>query len=75
MKTYGTFKTAVMKNFIRIAKSDIDCLHKNICDVLENASKDCIPSSKIDSYRSITVPGFNEFVKELHTFPRHDYIS
>ena len=39
------------------------------------ASKDCIPSSKIDYYKEHIVPGFNEHVKELHTFARHDYIT
>ena len=47
----------------------------NICDALDNASKDCIPSSKVDYYKEHIVPGFNENVKELHTFARHDYIT
>ena len=56
-------------------RSDIDCLYKNICDALDSASKDCIPSSKVDYYKEHIVPGFNEHVKELHTFARHDYIT
>ena len=56
-------------------KSDIDCLFKKICDSLENASKHCIPSNKIDFYKEHIVPGFNEHVKELHTIARHDYIA
>ena len=39
-------------------KSDIDCLYKKICDSLENASKHCIPSNKIDYYKEHIVPGF-----------------
>ena len=42
---------------------------------MNNASKHCIPSSKIDYYKEHIVPGFNEHVKELHTFARHDYIT
>ena len=56
-------------------KSDIDCLYKKICDSLENASKHCIPSNKIDYYKEHIVPGFNEHVKELHTIARHEYIA
>ena len=54
-------------------KSDIDCLYKKICDSLENASKHCIPSNKIDYYKEHIVPGFNEHVKEHHA--RHEYIA
>ena len=56
-------------------KSDIDCLYKKNCDSLENASKHCIPSNKIDYYKEHIVPGFNEHVKELHTIARHEYIA
>ena len=56
-------------------KSDIDCLYKKICDSLENTSKRCIPSNKIDYYKEHIVPGFNEHVKELHTIARHEYIA
>ena len=49
--------------------------YKNVCDALDNASKACIPSSKVDYYKEHIVPGFNEHVKELHTFARHDYIT
>ena len=56
-------------------RSDIDCLYKNVCDALDSASKNCIPSSKVDYYKEHIVPGFNEHVKELHTFARHDYIT
>ena len=56
-------------------KSDIDCLYKKICDSLENASKHCIPSNKIDYYKEHIVPGFNEHVNELYTIARHEYIA
>ena len=56
-------------------KSDIGCLYKKICDSLENASKHCIPSNKIDYYKEHIVPGFNEHVKELHTIARHEYTA
>ena len=42
---------------------------------MENASKHCIPSNKIDYYKEHIVPGFNEHVKELHTMSRHEYIA
>ena len=53
-------------------KSDIDCLYQKICDSLENASKHCIRSSKIDYYKEHIVPGFNEHV---NTIARHEYIA
>ena len=41
---------------------------------MENASKHCIPSNKVDFYKEHIVHGFNiEHVKELHTTARHDY--
>ena len=57
--------------------SDIDCLYEKIGNSMENASKHCIPSNKIDYiyYKEHVVPGFNEHVKELHTIARHDYIA
>ena len=42
---------------------------------MENVSKYCIPSNKIDFYKDHIVPGFNEHVNELHTIARHDYIA
>ena len=56
-------------------KSDINCLFEKIFDSLENASKHCIPSKKIDYYKEHIVPGFNKHVKELHTIARHEYIA
>ena len=49
-------------------------LYKQICDVLDAASKKCIQSSKIDYYKEHIVPGYNEHVKELHVIARHDFV-
>ena len=43
--------------------------------VLEKASRDCIPSFTVDSFRDYIIPGFTEHVKELHTIARADYCS
>ena len=40
--------------------------HKNICDALDNASKDCIPSGKVDFYKEHIVYGKHR---------GHNYIS
>ena len=45
------------------------CLFKKICDSLENASKHCIPSNKVDFYKEHIVPGFNEHVRASYHFP------
>ena len=42
---------------------------------MDNASKHCIPSNKIDYYKEHIVPGFNEHVKKFHTIARHEYIA
>ena len=42
---------------------------------MENASKHCTPSNKIDHYMEHIVPGFNEHVKGLQTIACHDYID
>ena len=55
-------------------KTDIDYLYKQICDGLDTASKNYIPSSKIDYYREHIVPGYNEHAKELHAIARHDFV-
>ena len=41
---------------------------------MHTASKKCIPSRKIDSYKKHIVPCFNEHVKELHDIARHDFV-
>ena len=55
-------------------KTDINYLYKQICDVLDTASKKYIPSSKIDYYREHIVPCYNEHVKELHAIARHNFV-
>ena len=52
----------------------IDLLYSQICCALEQSSQKTIPSSNLRDGRYHIIPGFNEFVKELHTSARNDYI-
>ena len=51
----------------------IDLLYSQICCALEQSSQKTIPSSNIRDGRDYIVPGFNDFMKELHTSVRNDY--
>ena len=52
----------------------IDLFYSQICCALEQSSKKTIPSSNLRDGLDYIVPGFNDFVKELHTSARNDYI-
>ena len=56
-------------------KLQIDQFYIQLCSVLEKASRDCIPSFTVDSFRDYIIPGFTEHVKELHTLARADYCA
>ena len=52
----------------------IDLLYSQICCALEKSSQKTIPSSNLRDGLDHIVPGFTDFVKELHTSARNDYI-
>ena len=56
-------------------KLQIDQFYMQLCAVLEKASRDCIPSFTVDSFRDYIIPGFTKHVKELHTLARADYCA
>ena len=46
-----------------------------MCDALQRSSSKCIPSSKPSDGHDYIVPGFNEYVKDLHCTARSDYVA
>ena len=52
----------------------IDLLYLQICCALEQSNQKTIPSSNLRDGLDYIVTGFNDFVKELHTSARNDYI-
>ena len=48
--------------------------YSQICEALHCSSLDSIPSSKSSDCRSYIVPGFNDYVKDLHSVARSDYV-
>ena len=55
-------------------REQIDVTYSQICCALEHASLESIPTCQFRDSRDHIVPGFNEYVKELHTTARCDYI-
>ena len=43
------------------------------CRCIKHASNDSVPASKMYTHHDYIVPGFNEFVKQLHSEARADY--
>ena len=56
-------------------KSNVKKLYQQICVVLDNASKHCVASSKIDYYQEHIVSCFTEHVKELYDIVYHDFVT
>ena len=56
-------------------KLQIDQFYMQLCNVLEKASRDSIPSFTINSSGNYIIPGCTEHVKDLHTIARADYCS
>ena len=55
-------------------RHQIDLFYSQTCDALQRSSSNCIPSSKSSDSHDYIVPGFNEYVKDLHCTARSDYI-
>ena len=48
--------------------------YSQICEDLHCSSLDSIPSSKSSDCRNYILPGFNDYVKDLHSVTRSDYV-
>ena len=56
-------------------RHQIDLFYSQMCDALQRSSSNCIPSSKPSDSHDYIVPGFNEYVKDLHCTARSDYVA
>ena len=56
-------------------RHEIDFYYSEICKALHCSSLDSIPSSKSSDCRDYIVPGFNDYVKDLHSTARSDYVA
>ena len=55
-------------------RHEIDLFYSQICEDLHCSSLDSIPSSKSSECRNYILPGFNDYVKDLHSITRSDYV-
>ena len=53
----------------------LDVYFDTICNALYHTSKQTIPTSKMKCSSEYIVPGFNDYLKELHTNPRNSYLT
>ena len=47
---------------------------RSICNALRKASTKCIPTTKYKCSSDFIVPGFNEYVRDLHDIARSSYL-
>ena len=52
----------------------LDVYFISICDALQKASIKSIPNSKYKCSSDFIVPGFNEYVRDLHDIARSSYL-
>ena len=83
MKTYDNFSKICIPPAIKCTninckslehRHEIDLFYSQICEALHCSSLDSIPSSKSSDCRNYIVPGFNDYVKDLHSVARSDYV-
>ena len=83
MQTYNNFTKICIPPAIKCTninckslehRHEIDLFYSQICEALHCSSLDSIPSSKSNDCRSYIVPGFNDYVKDLHSVARSDYV-
>ena len=83
MQTYNNFTKICIPPAIKCTninckslqhRHEIDLFYSQICEALHCSSLDSIPSSKSSDCRSYIVPGFNDYVKDLHSVARSDYV-
>lgn len=55
-------------------KEQLNDLYSDIVCALRKSSEDCIPSCKRSEARDYIIPGFNDYVRELHTAARQSYL-
>ena len=78
MQTYRKFSKISIPSAIKCTKVncksiehryEIDSYYSEICKALHCSSLDSIPSSKSSDCRDVViiVPGFNDYVKDLHS--------
>ena len=53
----------------------LDVYFDSICNALYHTSKQTIPTSKMKCSSEYIVPGFNDYLKELHTNARNSYLT
>ena len=53
----------------------LDVYFDSICNALYDTSKQTIPTSKMKCSSEYIVPGFNDYLKELHTNARNSYLT
>ena len=53
----------------------LDVSFDSICNALYDTSKQTIPTTKIKYSSECFVPGFNDYLKELHTNARNSYLT
>ena len=82
MQTYRNFSKISIPSAIKCTKvncksiehrHETDFYYSEICKALHCSSLDFIPSSKSSDCRDYIVPGFNDYVKDLHSTARSDY--
>ena len=56
-------------------RQQVDSFYSQICGALQSSIFDCIPSSKPNNNHDYIVPGFNDYVKDLHSVARTDYVA
>ena len=56
-------------------RNQIDSFYSQICDTLQCSGLDYILSSKPNDSDDFIVLGFNDYVKDLHSVARSDYVS
>ena len=81
MRTYRNISKISIPSAIKCTKvncksiehiHEIDLYYSEICKALHCSSLDSILSSKSSDCRENTVPGFNDYIKDLHCTARSD---
>ena len=55
-------------------QKQLDSYYDNICNVLTSSRMQTIPTSKIKCPSEYIIPGFNDYLKELHNNARNSYL-
>ena len=83
MQTYDNFSKICIPPAIKCTnincksledRHEVDLFYSQICEALHCSSANSIPSSRSSDCRNCIVPGFNDYVKYLHSVARSDYV-